>query len=288
MKAILGLAVLGGFGWFVYQAKQGQGLPFEVPGMVAAKPVELRKGTEIELLLLTPLTSGGSEVGDPVKCVVAKDVTAGDGRVLVAEGTVVEGKVVRSRGGTLAGSLTNQPARLEVEIGEVQTVDGKKVALQGKGESGRHSFTQANTKGGGNVVDLAQDPEAQAFLRSAVERMAKGETLPPAEQKQADAELARLAERYDLESTKRLLKGDKGPERSSGAQGVLDALQKGDFGGLAGHEVVLGVQALEEIANLGAGLDKSLRGAVKGSNVKAQVGTRVTATTAKAVTVRPR
>jgi hypothetical protein len=223
-----------------------------------------------------------------VKCVVAKNVTAPDGRVMIAEGTVVEGKVVRSRGGTLGGSLTNQPARLEVELGQVTTVDGKSVALHGKAEEGRHSFTQANTKGGGNVVDLAQDPEAQAFLRSAVERMAKGEKLAPEEQKKADAELARLADRYNLDSTKRLLKGDKAEARPSGAQGVLEALQKGDVTGLAGHEVVLGVKALEEIADLGAGLDKSLRGAIKGSNIKAQVGTRLTATTATAVTVRPR
>ncbi|MCW5936131.1 MAG: hypothetical protein KIT11_02345 [Fimbriimonadaceae bacterium] len=285
VRAILGLGVIGGVVYGAYAWKENR-LPVELPAMLKPAPVvhaALEEGADVPLLLLTPLTSGGSKVGDEVKLVVRDNVKSKDGHTVIAQGTLVEGKVARSRGGTVASALGNQPARLVVELGSVQTVDGQKLALssgQGEGQA-EYEFTASNTRLDQDTADiqaLVNDPEARDYLLALV----KGETP---QGKEPDQKLKKIAEKHGLGRTEKLIQKQGRNEGSGTWADAIKGLQSGNVGSLAGVDLVLAAQAAGEIGDLVGSVDKTLRGTFKGSNIKASVGTTVHAKVADDATV---
>jgi hypothetical protein len=277
IRAALGVMVIGGFVYGVHLWKSGQAP--EVVKTLVPIDTELVQGTEVPLLLLTPLDSGQSKVGDPVKLVVAETVKDGNGRTLVREGETVSGKVVRARQASAGAAIINQPARLEIEFEPVKGADGKPVKLDGP-----YEFTQANTRldAKPDAATALQDPKARAFARDSVARMLKGESLSEEEKKAADAQLKELADRYGLESARKLSKGDK-PGATTGA---FEALQKGDLSGLAPTEALLAAKALGEVVSFAGGIDDAVKGFFKGSDIRARTGVKVVARVAEARTLR--
>lgn len=290
VKALLGLVVIGGFVYGVYAVKNKK---VEVPFLpVAEASVVVNDGLEVPLVLVTPLDSGGSPEGKEVRLVVAEDVKGPNGKIVIEQGAMATGKVVKSRAGTLVSVFTNEPARLEVELSDVVTADGSKVRLRGPAPDKPYSFDQSNTKieESANVVDAVTDPKARELVASLARQIATGQQMSAEDKAQADSQLKDLAERYGFKDTTSFLQGQNGAkvEKKNDLAGVLESVQKGDIKGLAGTDVLLAAKAAGEIVNLGAGFDKSLRGIFKGSNIHARVGLPVKAFVAEEKSVTPK
>lgn len=289
-KALLGLAVIGAF---VYGVLLIKGKPGEVPVLpILVAPVTVEKGTQIPLVLVTPLESGGSAEGKEVKLVVAEDVKGPNGKTVIEQGALATGKVVKSRSGSLAGTLTNKPARLEIELVDVVSADGHKVKIQGPEGEKAYAFDQANTKidESPNLVDAVTDPKARDTVVAIARQLASGEEASPEEKKKADDQLKNLAEKYGLKDTQSFIEGSKDGKstQKTDLSSVIQSVQKGDIKGLSGVDVLLAARAAGEIINLGSGIDKSLRGIFKGSNIRARVGLPVKAYVAEESKIRPK
>lgn len=286
LKAVAGLVVLGGFAYGVWYIREKR---IEVPFIgEVEKPVELRDGLEVPLVLLTPLESGGSEEGKEVKLVAAENVKVG-GKVVIAQGAIATGKVTKSRSGTLVGAITNMPARLEVELDQIKAVDGKPIKLRTHAIGEPFEFTQANTKPEekSSTVDLVRDEKARDFVASLARQIATGKELNPDDKQKADEQLKDLAGRYGFENTEKFLRGSKGAKKSD-IPGLLESVQKGDLQGLTGVDALLAIKAAGEILDVGSSIDRSLRNMFKGSNITARVGTAVPAYVAEDIAIKPR
>lgn len=286
LKAVLGLGVLGAFAYGVWYAREKR---VEIPFVgEIERPIELREGMDVPLVLLTPLDSGDSAVGKEVQMVVSENVKSG-GKILIRQGAVATGKVVRSRSGTLLGSITNIPARLEIELNEVKAVDGKMIKLRSQAVSEPYAFTQANTRPDEKptVVDAVTDPATRSLVTSMAKQIATGEKMTAEDRTKADTQLKDFAASYGLENTTAFLKSSK-TNRKEDVAGMLESVQKGDLSGLSGVDLLLAAKAAGEILELGSGLDKSLRGMFKGNNIHARVGTQMKAYVAEKENVRPK
>lgn len=289
LKAFAVLLVIGLLGYAALIVWKGAPTPVSIPGVAtAARKVQLPAGTEVELVLLTPLESGGSEVGKSVDLIVAKDVTTERGEVIIAKGSLASAKVTKSRSGSTLGTLTNTPARLEITLGSVKATDGTMIPLAARLDEkvardrrAVYEFTFANTSADfveSGVADLWSDPSAQATLKEIAEGVGRGR-MP-----EGDA-WNRIAEKLGLEDTQAAVEASG----QANLQQAVDALRKGDISGLRGLDLLVAARALNEIENLASGVDRQLRGMIKGRNIKAHIGTPVKALTAeqKTVTVRP-
>lgn len=286
LKAVGGLLIIGGFVYGVWYAKTNK---VEVPfvGMINL-PVPVKDGQEIQLVLLTPLDSGGSEVGKEVQLVVAKNVVV-NGKVVIPVGSIATAKVSRSRAGTLLGAVTNQPARLEIDLEEVTVADGKKAKIRAHAPGEPFEITQEVVKPeeGPNAIELVSDPEARNLLVSMSRQMVLGEKQSQDQVAKANESLGELAKKYNLENTTTFLSGKAGKTaKKQNITELFENIQKGDLQGLAGPESVLAIRAAGEIVELGASVDRSLRGIFKGNNIHAPTGTAITAYLAESVKVK--
>lgn len=109
----------------------------------------LPRGTEIRLVLLKDLNSGGSVLGEEVPFMVAHDIVVGD-RVIIPEGTLVAAEVKQvRREGALSAAVFDKPARLAVEFSTIEDIDGNRVVLKSRlngKQQQLYSFTRDNTK----------------------------------------------------------------------------------------------------------------------------------------------
>ncbi len=286
LKALAGLVVVAGFLYGVWALK-GK-LASAEPSTGKSVTATLAAGTPVNMILLTPLDSGGVKEGKEVKFVVNEDVRSPEGAVVIKQGALATGKVSQSRAGSIGGALANQPARLAVIFDKVESLAGQvALACQKAGED--YDFTQANTRleGNSNAVDAVTDPEARDYVVSLARQIALGEQAPPEEKAKAEKQLKELSQRYGLKSTQELLNGPQDASHPpKDVSSLLQSVQKGDLKGLTGVDVLLVARAASEIVDLGSGLDKSLRGMLKGSNIHAKIGTPVTAYLAKTVTAK--
>ncbi|MBX3097832.1 MAG: hypothetical protein KF812_13335 [Fimbriimonadaceae bacterium] len=291
-KAFSIVLVLGllGYGAFVFlnPASRPSALDGLVKAMPAARKVELVAGKKLDLVLLTALESGGSKVGEAVDLVVATDVLTEKGEVIVAKGSIARGEVTKSRAGSTVGTLTNNPARLEITLKDVKAADGQwvpisyTIAEDVKVERRPvYEFSFANTSAEfveSGVKDLWSDPEAQQTLKEVATGLTRGE-LP-----EGDA-WNRIAGRLGLEDTKSAIDGTQKADLKK----AVDGLHSGDISGLSGIDLLVAAKAIGEIENLATGVDRQIRGMLKGRNIEAHIGTPVKAVVAekRTVTVRP-
>lgn len=129
---------------------------------------QLPRGTEIRLILLKELNSGGSVVGEEVPFLVAEDVIV-RGKLVIREGTVATGRVKQARReGALSAMLFDRPARLAVELEQTWDVDGRMVPLSARlnGKEQRlYHFNRDNTK-----IPLPEDNETRNALKTPEKR----------------------------------------------------------------------------------------------------------------------
>lgn len=246
------------------------------------KQVAVAQGTKVELMLMQPLDAGGSEVGLKVPLALAEDLMV-DGQVVARKGTVVEGKVTRSRGASVAAQLIRQPARLEIEVGELATTGGDALAL-----AGTYEFTRENTQADvrQSRLETAWDtPEGREALSKLAERLADGDRGARLDDPETEKALALLAKDLGLEDTRRLIEGDGASE---GLAGTLRALEKGNLSTLAGGELSLALGAISELGRVAGSVDRTLRERVKAPTIRAPIGTRLTVEVAEAAEVAVR
>ncbi len=278
VKALLGVAVIGGFVWVATQIKSKK---LDVPFIEAPEPPTVAKdGTKIDLLLMTPLDSGHSEPGTQVKLIVNSDIKGSNGKTLIKQGSIALGEVTESREGTLVGSLTNKPSRLRIKFDSVKMVTGKSVKLRDIDPQKDYEFTQKNTSLENKVEPLGimSDEQARGLVVTMAQNLAQGKSTDPKDQLQIDTQLSALANKYGLKDTQKFLKSRESEKSgSSDLMEIMKKAQMGDVKGLTGVDILLAARSANEILELGASLDKSLRGIFKGSNIHAKFGTPVTA-----------
>lgn len=290
-RLVLGLLVLGAFGYGVYAWRSGT---LAVPGLPAAQPPALLKaGTPIALLTLQELTSGGSQEGDEVTLVVTEDVKDHMGRTLIPRGALAKGVVTHSRAAHLASAIVRQPARLEVRLMDVETVDRGKAHLCSDvaDPAEGYDFTRANVSGGADgslLRSIWQDPETRQILTDLANGTVGNEEARKRLSEDANASLGKIAEKLGLEKAQEWLESR---DRKSGNKldvgSAIESLRKGDYQSLPSDDLILAAQAIGELVDLATNVDRQLRGMLKGPNIKAKVGTPIKAFVAEDVKVYP-
>ncbi|HXH62371.1 MAG TPA: hypothetical protein VNI20_13570 [Fimbriimonadaceae bacterium] len=241
---------------------------------VVVQPVVVKEGTPVSLVLLDPLHSGGSDVGELATVVVSHDVTGEDGRVAIPAGAVGQVEVVRSREASVMTTLVNQPARLWVRFLPLD-LGGTKVKLSAS-DSEDDDFYEVDRDDASApratraLVALWRNRDTREFLTSLSDRM-NGDSSDTLDDPKSRQVLADVAQKLDMKATK------ESSSKSGFSVGALFAIgQKADNGDLKtmdSGEVVLAVRALVEMCNVSRRVDHGLRGRVKGRNISAPIGT---------------
>ena len=285
-KFVGGILVLGVFGYGVYAMNQGKiNLPF-----LPTPTSELKAGTRIKLLTLAQLDSGKSKVDQSFPMVVAEDVKDGAGRVLVEAGTILTGKITRSRGGSLASTLVNQPARLEGTFGSVKTIDGQSVPLSpdAKDPKGFYAFGRGSSseKDAGDALEaIWTHPESQKSLEQLKAKL-QGEKVdlsaPDMRKVLGDA-----ADHMDLPNTRNLLNGSGNSDKDlTHMSESMDKVMDGNFKGMSGVELVTAAMALGEMGKVVESVDKTLRNTLKGRGISVPPGTPMDAYTTRTIVIK--
>lgn len=263
-KVLGGLAVLGLFGVGVFAMKQNGMIP-TLPFLDKPKPLVLKEGTLVPLVLADSLTSGGSKAGDGVTLYVQKDVKV-EGHTVIPRGAKVKAEVTVSKAATetAAGELEIGFRGLELEGGK--TV---KVGLRSKKD---YAFSKENTSGRESATKferLWETPEGKKALED-VQREAKLGGLALFQ----SGSLKKVADAMGLTKTKELLESPRQEKERNPIQ-MLDSLVKGDVIDLAGFDRLLATEAMGEISSLLAAIDDRMNRVVQGKNILATMGTPV-------------
>lgn len=248
-----------------------------------AKMVTLPVGTEVELVLLKELTSGGSKEGEQVPLLVSQDVKDAQGQVLIPRGAIAYGKVVWSRGATTFTALANQPARLAISINSTYAIDDKLVPLAAdlNDPDKPHQFTRSNT-----AVQSAREELEKLFAsedsKAVLEKIKSAFEDGQVPEFDSNDVFLHIAEEMGMNSTKELAqKGKLGMITST-----LEEIQRGGLTRISGGEAALLIGAVTEVAQLGGQVGSKIAGMLKGANIKAHPGTPVIAYTLHPVDVR--
>lgn len=281
---VIGLVVLGAFGYGVYLLK---GPNLRIPLISPTRKVALKKGSGAKILLLAALASGEQSKGDRVPVILAENVVADDGTILMEAGEKGLLEVTRSREASAVTSLMNQPARLEVTFLPLKAIDGQKISLvaDASAPDEPYKLTRENTNGldaGDALEDMWKHEEVQGALTKLSDKFT-GKN-PSADLSAPDMQkvLADVAKKMNMTNTEAAVKSGKTwDEVMKAAQSV----QSGNLNGLNGQELLLAVNALGELGKLAGSVDKTLRGTIKGRNISAPVGTALKAQVAKDYTI---
>lgn len=238
--------------------------------------VQVPAGTEIPLVLIKNLRAGEAQEGDPVPFLVSDDVMVA-GKLIVAKGTTVAGKVTWSRSeGTLSG-LMNQPARLEVAFNDLALPSGRLAVVASMEDPERaYAFNRENTSqkspNDPKLDELVAD-EAKKQVAEKLNQMFDGKevTLDSSESRKA---LKEIVDSMGMGETQKLLQG---PESNlNQLQSTVGRLQRGDLSAIAKGDLSLSLNSVLELANLAGGLGDRLERSLKGRTIHALAGTRLT------------
>lgn len=241
---------------------------------------QVPNGTEIKLVLLKELNSGGSVVGEEVPLAVAEDVWAG-GRVVIREGTLAVAKIKQARReGALSASVFDKPARLAIELQHTWDVTGRLVPLKAKlnGKDQRlYQFNRDNTK----IPKLA-DRKAQEVLRQPKSREAVEVLVDSLRGVRTTEDLAKNVERAALLEVARALRLENTVEllisnRLMDLVNLGTTLSKPGFAAILGARAAVGtvsvvLRSAREIVRIGSHLPGFLSRKFGGRNINAAIG----------------
>ncbi len=243
----------------------------------------LPAGTEVPLVLLKEISSGGSKEVETFPLLISEDVRDAGGNVVLSRGTVAYGRVVRSRGATVFTALVNQPARLFIAFEETRDVTGGAVPLTAK---------QGEAKA---VLELTRASVSREQSLEALDRLLASQDMADLlrrfEESFREGNLSRetveeffrkLEDHLKMPNARRLFE-EKGASELSD---LLNELQRGKISRIVDVDTVLLVSALSELTDVARGVQSRLRGIFKGPNIKAPVGTPFTAYVAEPVRIR--
>jgi hypothetical protein len=247
----------------------------------------LPAGTPVKVVLMKRLASGAG-AGSEVPLLVAEDVTAPDGTVLIYKGTLAVAKVVNSKGlGSLSPPGTH--ARLNIAFDRTWAVDGQPVPLccDPKKPKTPYEFTRDNTGKPDPIPGLDElwtDALTKGVLTEATDEMGESESPKwTKDAKKRDA-FVKATQAMNLTNAAKAM----GADRFANLYSVLRRLQTGSIAKIATGQVVsaLTAQAALEMARLADGVQTRLARPLKRRNIVAHVGTPVVAHVAEAVTVK--
>jgi hypothetical protein len=271
---LLALVIIGACAAVAYQ----RGM---LPIALGVPKVAVKEGTPVKLILMDPLSSGGSKEGEQVSFVVSEDVLGEGGKVAIPKGSRAVGVVSWSRGQGTISVLKNEPARLAVKISEVVTPAGDRVALMTKKEGEAYHFTRDNT----GRKDIAQaiskiysSKEEQEKLSRVLDSIKDGKVFSNETERK---EAVQVARDLGLDALADSLTGEK-LDDLKGAYADLGK-QKEDLRKLSSTNLLFA--ALEYRSLLGAA-QGTLEGVFKGRQIRAFPGTEVPAQVAKTTEVR--
>ncbi len=253
--------------------------PPDEPKLLAVKVV---RGTEVKLMLLEKLDSGGTEVGHHAPFVLCEDVKDATGKVLIPIGTPIRGVITQSRAAGALSAVMNSPARLRMKIFPIELAGGSKIELAGQLDSEDSDF--------GFTGDSISSPSANVVSDSTYEDVAKKEALAAIteiiegsktlEQLKAelsdDQKLNNLLHQFGYSQTEQIIGKQK-----SAAEGInriaatLDSLRRGNISALSGGEATLVLAAIEELGGLASEVGDKIRGIFKGRNIRPSIGSRI-------------
>jgi|CXWL01.1.fsa_nt_gi hypothetical protein len=245
--------------------------------------VTLNRGTEIKLMLLEKLDSGGSEEGHRVPFVVCENVTDSTGKIVIPMGTPVSGEITQSRAAGALSSVINSPARLRMKLNPIEQNGGKQIVLLGLLDSEDTDF--------GFTRETMSSPPANQLPDSSYEDLSKKAVLAAiTEIIEGSKSLEQL--KLELSNDQKLndLLGQLGyaqteqiiAKQKSAADGInrvattLDSLRRGNLSALSGGEATLVLAAIEELGGLASEVGDKIRGIFKGRNIRPAIGTRIT------------
>lgn len=266
----------------------GCGRPAPKTAEAPPAPIALPQGTTVSLILLQKLDSGGSDSGAPVPLMVAEDVRAADGSVLIRRGTPATGTVSQSRGAGALSALANTPARLAIQLDHTWGIDGTQVDLCASKDEpdAEYAFTRDNTGKIGGSVDLDKvwsNERAQPVLERLAQNLEDGRPLdlsdPVVRQTLQD-----VAGELHLDATSRLL--EQGELKR--ADDLLSQVRKGgSAAALINGAALPTIGAALELAHLAGSVGSRIGGIFKGRNIRAHVGTPVSAFVKRPATIQP-
>lgn len=284
LGAVLGAAIAGAGLVMLSKQPEKRERPAKNNSERPKREVTLPDGAAVEFLLLEPLHSGGADVGDTAKIVVTKDVKR-DSVTVVPAGTIGEIEVVRSREGSVMSSLVNQPARLEVKFRPLE-LDGGSVALDAQIDGAvtleLTRKTSSKDEASAALKRLWENEQTQDVLNRLAQRL-NGESSDDLDDPTSRKILVDVADQLGLTATTKAVNGN-----AKSVGGLLLATEKasrGQFSDMNAADAMIALQAVTELAHIANGVDRGLRGKIKGRNINIPIGTRMTAYTAKPVTV---
>lgn len=256
----------------------------------APKPIvsTLPAGTRVPAMLMRQLESGVDKEGADVPMLVTEDVKDASGNIVVKRGSPLQGKITWSRRADAWAGLSNRPARLRFKFLSVTTTDSQAVEVcadltkpdepyeLNRSNTGK---TDIATK----VDTLAADQKNAAILQAVNDLFEKGDvgSLDQPEERQ---KLAEIADQLQMPELKTVV-SQTGP---GDVAYLLQTMRRGNTLatlGAATPQGQLGLLALNQMASLAGAVGNRLAGITKGRNIKAYIGTPVTAYVTRAVNI---
>jgi hypothetical protein len=261
-----------------------------LPAMAQARPgASLDAGTPVPLILMKRLSSGGVPAGSEVPLMVAEDVKAADGTVVIKQGTLAVAKVVSSKGlGML--SLPGSHARLNLMLDQTWTADGQAVELccDPKKPKEEFQFTRDNTGKPAPIPGLDKlwtDAAMQRLLTQAASEIGEGHAAKWTQSPRNREEFAKAAAQMNLSKAAEAMKADS----LADVYKVFHKLQAGGITKMVASTnpiSALTAHAALEMARLTDSVQSRVAGTLKRRNITAHVGTPVTAYLAKPVALK--
>ena len=227
---------------------------------------------EVPLLLLTELSSGGSEEGKRVAFLVTADVAGADGKVIVPKGAVAYGKVVWSRASGAISKFLNEPARLAINLETVAGVEDKPLALTpvGADAKGVLHLNDENTgiqRASEAVEEVLADPDSKKALEAMLGGLIGKEMG-------ANDVVALLAKRLSLTNIAKLIEVNS----LSDLVGTFKSIAAGEITRIGTAHTGIVLEAITELTGLRKSVGDRIAGLFKGRNIRAYPGTPIKAT----------
>lgn len=243
-------------------------------GSSAGKPLILKAKTPVHAILLTELTSGGSQKGDPVMMMTTDEIKDGSGNVLVPKGASMIGDVTWSRAEGTLGSLTNEPARLNFKFKSLILPDGSTADVSASPDQADADY-ELNRENTGFVstsrqIDALAEGSDNAAAMAVLQNLVQSGKL----NEQDKAKIADLAQQLDLPATTKAVTNEDIDKVASLIQKVR---QGATVGSLASGGSMVVVDAAIELIDAAGELGDRLSRTLGGRNIHAYVGTPVTA-----------
>lgn len=229
--------------------------------------VSLAAGSEVPLVLLQDLHSGGTQEGETVALMVTENVTESSGKAVVVKGAPAKGTVTWSRSEGLLGGLSNRPARLKIRLDRVQAVDGTWIPFSTE----EYEFNRANT--GLPPAEPSSD-KALSDFKQAYE--AQGEKLS-ASQAEAVAKALQAVGKSSTIDASQIERANELILRARHGEGVESLLHSG--------ALPMADTALAVVRTLGQAQSR-LSGALKGRNIHAYPGSKIEAKVGEDATIK--